>query len=83
MKDRADRNRNARGSLHGKSKLVESEVLAIRLMWETKKHLQNELASIFRITPMQVNSIIHKRTWNCNTKNIITAGTWGYTYDPV
>lgn len=51
------------GSRHGRSKLIESEVIEIRNRYKTKNISQRKLAKEFNISQAAILSIIHRRGW--------------------
>jgi hypothetical protein len=73
MKDRNNKNRQAKGENNGRSKLVQEEVDEIRTLWSAELEerakgkdfqlTQKELAKRFGVGRMEINHIVNNKAW--------------------
>ncbi len=65
MKDRQDRNRQAKGSRHGRAKLSEQDVAAIRKEYVkgSSTHGCPALAQKYKVTFQTIHKIVNKLRW--------------------
>lgn len=61
--DKVAKNRQARGTKTGLSKLTETQVLAIRATIERGGISQRQLAFAYGISPMAVSQIVRRKSW--------------------
>jgi predicted XRE-type DNA-binding protein len=52
------------GSIHGKAKLTESQVIEIRCLYESKTMTQQAIANIFGVDRSQIGNIVRRKYWN-------------------
>ena len=52
-----------RGEKHGRAKLKNSDVIAIREMYKTKNHSWRELAEMFNVSKTQIGYIVNLKVW--------------------
>ncbi len=62
MKDMTDRKRQAKGHLHGMSKLTETQVIEIRSL-VANGISQKDVATMFDVDPTNISCIITRKTW--------------------
>jgi len=63
MTDRNSKNRQAKGSVHGSSKLTETIVLEIRKKYAEGTYTQSALATEYNISHQNISYIINRQTW--------------------
>jgi hypothetical protein len=73
MKDRNNKNRQAKGENQGNSKLLQKEVDEIRILWSAElaerakgkgaQLTQKELAKRFGVSQMQISDILNNKSW--------------------
>lgn len=63
VQDRVERNRSARGSRHGLSKLIEDDVRAIRIA-AAHGATREELAKEYKVNPRNIDFIVERVTWS-------------------
>lgn len=61
--DSVTKDRHARGERNSQAKLIDSEVLEIRLLYASGKYTYNDLAKMFDIIGKTVRDILNKKTW--------------------
>lgn len=62
-KDCVSKQRNARGSSHGCSKLSDKDIKRIRKYWRSNNYYRKELAAMFGVHKATIGKIIHRRAW--------------------
>lgn len=63
MKDRNDKNRQAKGEKQGASKLSERQVKDIRYLCGLGIYSQKDIAHRFGVTPTNINDIVKRKSW--------------------
>ena len=67
IRDMFQKGRNAnverKGEHNPRARLTEIDVLSIREMYASGKHLQRELAKMFSISPTMISYIVLRKTW--------------------
>lgn len=61
--DKVNKNRQAKGELHGMHKLTEAQVKEIHQLYQTGNYTQKELADQFHVVKSVIGDIIHKKIW--------------------
>jgi len=64
MKDMVIKNRQAKGTNNGRSKLKDNQVIEIRTLYSTREYSQRHLARKYKVTHRNIWQIINKITWN-------------------
>ena len=67
IKDRDAKNRQShdmgrKGSKHSQAKLKEEDVICIRLLYQIEI-TQREISKIYRVSPMLIHKIVHRKLW--------------------
>lgn len=63
VRDCIMKGRNAIGSKHGRSKLIEKEVTAIHKLYATGDYYQRELGDLFGVTQSLISYILSRSNW--------------------
>ena len=63
MTDKVNKNRQAKGSNNGNSKLIDNDVLKIRQLLSENKYTQKEIADMFGVDPTTITNIKLRRQW--------------------
>ena len=61
--DMVKRNRQAKGTNHGRAKLDEKEVIAIKELSIRGKHTQAEIGKIFGVVQQTITKIVNRKIW--------------------
>jgi len=64
VRDKVTKNRQARGTTNGKSKLTEDDVTKIKFLYKTKAITYTELGQMFCVSKSAIAHIIRGESWN-------------------
>jgi len=62
FKDNISRKRKGIPNIHVR-KLSEGAIREIRILYNSEKHTQKELSTMFGVTQANINKIVNKKTW--------------------